>query len=92
MDMNHEFQDNFAAIHHNNNLNLETDLFDTEEPVMTTLDENNQKPSGGSKKKAYKLYTFFVLVLCLDLLIGFDHGVLPAAAISIQSDLGLNYV
>ena len=89
MDMNLEFSDNYAQMQHA--ANIETDFFDTEEqPVVTTLEEQ-PKVSTRNKKTAYKLYTFYVLVLCLNLLISFDHGVLPAGAITIMGDLDLNY-
>ena len=85
IDMNQEFQDNYAF-----QVNLETDFFDTEKTVITTMEENHPKPSNSSKKKGYKLYALFVLILCLNLLINFDHGVLPAGAVTIQQDLKLN--
>jgi len=82
--MNQEFHDNYAL-----HVNIETDFFDTGNTVMTSL-EDRPKQTSRNKKKGYKLYVLFVLIICLNLLVSFDHGVLPAAAVTIMRDLDLN--
>lgn len=87
MDMNQEFDENYAM-----HFYVETDMFDTGNTVVTTLEERCPKTSTGrkKKKKGLKLYMLFVLIAAMNLLVSYDHGVLPAAAINIMQDLKLS--
>ena len=47
------------------------------------MEDNHVKPATSGYKKRNKLYALYFLIICLNLLINFDHGVLPAAAVAI---------
>lgn len=61
---------------------------ETENVPITTTEEI--KPKDEPERNNCRIYMLFFVVLFLNLLINFDHGVMPAAAIRMQEDLDLN--
>ena len=52
----------------------------------------NESNPGQSKNRMSKGYTYFLflVILLMNMLINFDHGVMPAAAVAMKEDLVLN--
>ena len=61
---------------------------ETENLPITTTEET--KAVVEPERNNCRIYALFFVVLFLNLLINFDHGVMPAAAIRMQEDLDLN--
>ena len=79
-DMNQEFNESALITSSQRN--------ETDNVPITTTEE--VKPKDEPKRNNCRIYMLFFVVLFLNLLINFDHGVMPAAAIRMQEDLDLN--
>ena len=79
-DMNQEFNESALITSSQRN--------ETDNVPITTTEET--KPKDEPKRNNCRIYMLFFVVLFLNLLINFDHGVMPAAAIRMQEDLDLN--
>ena len=79
-DMNQEFNESAMISSSQRN--------ETENVPITTTEEI--KPKDEPERNNCRIYMLFFVVLFLNLLINFDHGVMPAAAIRMQEDLDLN--
>ena len=79
-DMNQEFNESAMISSSQRN--------ETENMPITTTEEI--KPKDEPERNNCRIYMLFLVVLLLNLLINFDHGVMPAAAIRMQEDLDLN--
>ena len=79
-DMNQEFNESAMISSSQRN--------ETENMPITTTEEI--KPKDEPERNNCRICMLFLVVLLLNLLINFDHGVMPAAAIRMQEDLDLN--
>ena len=85
LDMNQEFRESIVT-------NLNKQKMSPRDNEQRLQDVNQAASKGGMKSARNKktIYFLFFVVLTMNLLINFDHGVMPAGSVQLKEDLNLS--
>lgn len=85
LDMNQEFRESMVT-------NLNKQKMSPRDNEQRLQDANQAASKGGMKSSKNKktIYFLFFVVLTMNLLINFDHGVMPAGSVQLKEDLNLS--